>query len=87
MIEKAVIDRFEGQYAILLVGKPNRQIDVLKKFLPAGAKEGTWLKIDVSDDGLKSVEIDNKETSAAQKRISDKLAALRRGDQLKGKSE
>ena len=40
---KAVVDRFEGEYAILMVGDPEEPIDFPKKLLPKGTKEGSWL--------------------------------------------
>lgn len=40
---KAVIDRFEGDYAVLLVGDAEEKRDVPRNQLPPGAKEGSWL--------------------------------------------
>jgi len=79
---KAVVDRFEGDKAVILVGEEEEQLVVDRGKLPAGTKEGDWLKADVQDDVLLSAELDPEETANAQARIAEKLAALRRGDQL-----
>lgn len=83
MIEKAVIDRFEDGFAVLLVGETNRLVNVPRKRLPKGVKEGTWLKVELEGDLLASAEIDAEETENAKKRIAEKLERLRRGDHLK----
>ena len=47
---KAVVDRFEGEYAILMVGDPEESVDFPKKLLPKGTKEGSWLWLDFELD-------------------------------------
>ncbi len=47
---KSIIDRFEGDYAILLVGEDEIQVDFPKELLPPGSKEGSWLNIDMELD-------------------------------------
>ncbi|HPM11768.1 MAG TPA: DUF3006 domain-containing protein [Paludibacter sp.] len=42
---KGVIDRFEGQYAIVLMGKDEIRVEIPKVLLPGGAKEGSWLRV------------------------------------------
>jgi hypothetical protein len=79
MKTKAVIDRFEGDKAVLLVGEEQDRLVVLRNFLPKGAKEGDWLKVDVEDDRVQSAAIDADETSVVKSRIAEKLAKLRRG--------
>jgi hypothetical protein len=83
MKTKAVIDRFEGDKAVLLVGEEQDHLVVLKSFLPKGAKEGEWLQVVVEDDRVLSAAIYPDETAAAKSRIADKLAALRRGEHIK----
>jgi hypothetical protein len=80
MKTKAVIDRFEGEKAVLFVGVEQDQLVVLKSFLPKGAKEGDWLQVDVEDDRVLNASIDATETAAMKSSITDKLAALRRGE-------
>ena len=83
MLEKAVIDRFENGYAVLLVGEANRRVNVPRKRLPKGVKEGIWLKMKIDREEMQSAEIDAEETENAKKRVAEKLAHLRRGDYLK----
>ena len=86
MIEKAVIDRFEGDYAVLLVGDAERHFDIPRKSLPRGCKEGIWLKVMIEGESITSIEIDKEETARARERIAEKLARLRRGDHLEDKT-
>ena len=80
---KAVIDRFEAEFAVLTVGDDERQLVVSRTLLPKRVKEGQWLQLDVVDGSVSNVVIDVAETEAARKRIAEKLEALRRGDHLK----
>jgi len=52
---KAVVDRFEGEYAILLFGDDEVKVDFPKKFLPEGTREGSWLKVvfELDQEGTK----------------------------------
>ena len=77
MKTKAMIDRFEGDLAVLLVGEEQDRLEVNKSMLPIGAKEGDWLQVDVKDDRVFSATADPKGTADAKKRIQDKLAKLR----------
>jgi hypothetical protein len=81
---KAVIDRLEGDQAILLVGDAQDRILSVRALLPPGAKEGDWLKVEILYKRILSAVIDAEETANAKQRIDEKLAALRRGD-LRGK--
>ena len=80
---KAVIDRFEAEYAVLIVGDDERRMNVLRTLLPPEAKEGQWLKLDIVDGEIRNVTVDEHETDLVKKRVTDKMAALRRGDHLK----
>jgi hypothetical protein len=79
---KAVIDRFEGNKAVLSVGDENRQMVVLRKSLPKGIREGVWLQVEIAGDQIVSAIIDEEETARMKERIAEKLERLRRGDQL-----
>jgi hypothetical protein len=83
MKTKAVIDRFEGDKAVLLVGEEEDRLVVPRSSLPAGAKEGLWLQVDVADDRVLSATIDQVETAKRIERIEEKLARQRKGDQSK----
>jgi hypothetical protein len=80
---KAAIDRFEGDKAVLLVGEEEDKLIVPRASLPAGAKEGQWLQVDVEDDRVLNAVNDEDETTKAKERIADKLARLRRGEHTK----
>jgi Protein of unknown function (DUF3006) len=81
--ESAVIDRFEGRVAVLLVGTDQRVMDVPRDRLPAGVRAGQWLRVQLNGDALIHAELDADATEAARQRIQDKLARLRRGDHLR----
>jgi len=83
MLEKAVIDRYEGEFAVLFVGEENRQVIVSRKEIPKAVQEGEWLKVELDGDHLLHVEIDEAETGSARQRIAEKLDRLRRGEHLK----
>jgi hypothetical protein len=78
-----VIDRFEGDIAVLLIGDEQRQVDVPKAQLPKHAQEAHHLRIELKDDRVIHVLIDKEATERALKRIEDKLNRLRRGEHLK----
>lgn len=42
---KAVIDRFEGEYAVVLFGEDENKVDIPKKLLPEDVREGSWLNV------------------------------------------
>jgi hypothetical protein len=79
MKTKAIIDRFEGDTAVLLVGDEQDRLIVKKSSLPKGVKEGDWLQVEVKDDRVFSATTDPQGTADAKKRIQDKLNNLREG--------
>lgn len=81
-IETAVIDRYEGQMAVLLVGKEQRVLDIPRASLPHDARPGVWLQIELDGETLVKATVDAEATAAAQARIAEKLARLRRGEHL-----
>ncbi|HEY1016277.1 MAG TPA: DUF3006 domain-containing protein [Herpetosiphonaceae bacterium] len=79
---RAVLDRFEGDWAVLLLeGEPGeRAIPVTA--LPPGAREGDWLLVREEGGELVALGRDDEARAAAEARIAAKLARLRRGDHL-----
>ena len=75
MIKKAVVDRFEGKMAVLLVDDKPR--NVLRSALPVGVKEGDWLEVELEGERLVSAKVDAGETARMKARIAEKLARLR----------
>jgi len=67
---KAVIDRFEGDYAIVLFGEDEIKVDIPKILLPEDAKEGSWLNI--------NFELDIEGEMKQRERIKNKLERLKR---------
>lgn len=65
---KAVIDRFEGEYAVMLFGDEEIKVEVPRKLLPEGSTEGSWLKV--------SFELDPEETMARKEKINSLLEKL-----------
>lgn len=47
---KAVIDRFEETFAVVLAGEQEIRVDIPRKLLPAGSREGSWLDFSISLD-------------------------------------
>jgi len=84
-MEKASIDRFEGNLAVIIVGDEAVEKVIPKASLPRGAKEGSWLKVEFDGDRLICIEIDEEETERAKQRIAEKLKILRRNEHLKVK--
>jgi hypothetical protein len=86
MIRKAVIDRFEEEYAVLLFGAGEQKIILLRTDLPEGAREGHWLQVRFSgepeEELIQEITLDEEETGQARTRIEDKLARLRRNEHL-----
>ena len=82
---KAVIDRFEGKWAVLLVGDDEKSVSVPKKSLPRRVQVGQWLNVQLGGeegDEVVSAKVDPEETARMRKRIMDKLALLRSGGYL-----
>jgi hypothetical protein len=82
---KAVVDRFEGAWAVLLVGDDEKSVSVPRKSLPRRVQAGQWLNVQLGgDDGdeVVSAKVDPEETARMRKRILDKLARLRSGSYL-----
>jgi hypothetical protein len=65
----AVIDRFEGDNAVLLVGKDERQAFFPTADLPEGLSEGDYIRMEISYDA--------KATKAAMEESTRLLDELR----------
>jgi len=66
---KAVIDRIEGNLAVVLFGDDEVKVNIPKKLLPKGAKEGSWLKV--------TIDLDKEGTKKQEEKISTKLDKLK----------
>ena len=76
---KAVIDRFEGEYAILIVGEDEKRINVPRKVLPKQAREGLWLQVEIRDGEVCDITIDDQETERAMTEDRRKIRASAQG--------
>lgn len=82
---KAVIDRFEGKWAVLLLGDDEKPVSVPRKALPRRVQAGQWLNVQLAGqegDEVVSAKVDSEETARMKKRIMAKLALLRSGAYL-----
>jgi hypothetical protein len=57
---KGVIDRFAGDYAVLLIGPEEVELAMPRKLLPKGAREGSWLTLQLQLDPEESVKQEEK---------------------------
>ncbi len=64
---QAVIDRFDGQIAVLLVGPERKPFDAPRWALPRGVRAGDWLIVEIEAGVLKRADVDQAATEAARK--------------------
>ena len=67
---RAVVDRFESDFAILLFEEKEIKVDFPRELLPEEVKEGDWLKITFA--------IDKKGTAQQEIKISGLLDKLQK---------
>ncbi len=80
---KAVIDRFEGDLAVLILEGSQERVNVHAGQLPKKSKEGSWLQVEIENGEVRKAVIDEDETAKAKERIAEKLERLRRGEHRK----
>jgi len=74
---KGVIDRFEGDKAVILIEEDGKEITVLKSDLPEKCEQNTILKIEKKNDNYQIIERDEEARKNAQQTSADLLQALR----------
>ena len=67
---KAVIDRFEGDFAVMLFGNKEIKAEIPRQLLPEGAKEGSWINV--------SFDLDLEGTKKQEEKIQGLLEKLKR---------
>ena len=78
-MEKAVIDRIvDEKTAVILVGDDEQEHHCPVDKLPIGAREGTWLWVQVENGEIVSLEVDQEETDIVHRRILEKIDKLRK---------
>lgn len=79
MEDRAVLDRIEdGKWAVLLVGEEKAEKIIPIETLPEGAKEGSWLRVQLEDDEVKEILVDAEETEKVRKRVEAAVRGLRK---------
>ena len=76
------VDRLEGQMAVL-VGDDETTVDVLRRNLPARAREGTVLRVELGADGRPdwaSAKIDDQERERRLKAAQERLKRMSESD-------
>ena len=71
MLIQLIIDRFEGEYAV--IEYQNTTFNIPRSLLPKGAEEGTVIRF--------NIDIDEKETETRRKNIKEQLDNLKKKDQ------
>jgi len=66
---KGVLDRFEGEQAVIIIEEWNKEIIVPRKNLPADSKENMWFHIEKRDGELKVISIDFSTYKQEQERV------------------
>ena len=79
---KGVIDRFEGDLAVIEIADETEPRNVSRKLLPRRSKEGDHLQLEIEDGNIIRATVDTDATQAAKKRIKDKMDRLRHGEHL-----
>lgn len=69
---KAVIDRFEGDFAVIEINDGNDFINMNRSALPDNAKEGSVLDVVLDANGkIDAIKLDKDETARRAENIAD----------------
>lgn len=74
---KGVLDRIEGNLAVILIEARKEEVVVPMCELPAGSEEGTWFTIEMIDEEFEIVENDERTTKEKRARVKGLLDRLR----------
>jgi hypothetical protein len=77
-VQRAVIDRIAGEWAVLLVGDKEQERRVRVDDLPKGAEEGSIVNVRVSGLKVEVLAADKEATDAKRTEMNDRLSRLRR---------
>ncbi len=81
--QQAVLDRIEGSVAVLLVGEKQTPLNLPASRLPAGTREGDWLRLTLSSGQVVAIQPDPEETNRRRQRVQARLDLLRKRQQGK----
>ncbi|MHA6251513.1 DUF3006 domain-containing protein [Oceanobacillus sp. CAU 1775] len=76
-MKKGVLDRFEGEQAVILVEEDHAEFIVHQDKLPANSEKNTIFKVEKQVDGYQIIAIDEAATKSAQAKSSDLMNKLR----------
>ncbi|GGN51615.1 hypothetical protein GCM10007971_06300 [Oceanobacillus indicireducens] len=83
---KGILDRFEGNQAVILIEETKEELIVNKEVLPRGSMKNTIFNLKKESDGYTIVNIDLAQTKAAERKSSslmDQLRAKNKGSKFK----
>ena len=63
---KAVIDRFEGDLAVLILSDDEKRLNIPREVLPPKAKEGSWLTLDIIGGEPRNIKFDPQQTETTR---------------------
>jgi hypothetical protein len=85
--EIGVVDRVVGGVAVVLVGDDELEYRLDAAALPTGTKEGSWLRLRRSDEGLVVLGLDPSGEAGQRAAMRERLRRLPRGGRFGGKPE
>lgn len=74
---KGVLDRFEGDMAVILIEDIKEELIIPREKLPAGSKVNTYFQLEKTKDTFQIVSIDEDKTLRQKEKTSDIMAKLR----------
>lgn len=83
---KGILDRFEGNQAVILIEETKEELLVIKEDLPRGSAKNTIFNLAKENGSYTIVDIDFAQTKAARKTSSslmDQLRAKNKGSKFK----
>jgi Ser/Thr protein kinase RdoA (MazF antagonist) len=74
---KGILDRFEGDKAVILIEENNAELVIEKNELPTGSNVNTVFRMEASNGSYNILSIDTAKTDVDAKKSSDLMAKLR----------
>ncbi|WP_010647998.1 DUF3006 domain-containing protein [Oceanobacillus massiliensis] len=74
---EGILDRFEGETAVILIDKNKTELIIDKSKLPAGSKIGTVFHVEKEGGEFKPVSINVEKTQMEAEKSSDLMEKLR----------
>lgn len=74
---KGMVDRYEGEQAVILAVETNQEWIVQKSDLPAGCEKGTWLSFEEKEEGLSHLQIEFGLTQEKKQSAENLLQSIR----------